>query len=897
MRFHGKELGLRWRLGVAARAIIGGLLVLLMVAAASCDDAQPEPTVQPTISSPGSTASATLTPTETPILISVDTDASEATVGEPPFPGLEKLVVSSDHSVIGQVEEISELQTTPRRDDPAGQVAYYEASVKVDHVIFGFHYDRVDVHVPVHYLMDNDRHIPAYAPPLEPGETVLLFLTRDESLFGPDDTKLVITDGDEARGKFAVRDGRVTTSTAMDASKPLDEVTAWIEAARFSLAKPGTLTGEVSGLDEVDHATIRLLDLGHSERVEDGVLVTEWTAGNGPWEQGGLRLSQGNYALVAEADGYIHASWPLGLVFEVPAEGMNWRQANIGVGLLRPEEADKVTSTGGVWRPGRSVGGRITGIPDEVAAKVRIQHLPRVPNEVYAIGPPLPKETELYIPLELTCLEEIGHLEPEETVAVVEVHNGRWGLSGSGLSGKRHLITIEAPGLRVKPAGYVAVVFAGIADHQVWNVDFCVGDSEGPDCHSDSGVVEPAAREALLNSLKDPMARIAERVPGFGGALRDPSQNIVYIYLQDASMQEDAENVLTEVFGPDFLAGREVRVLEGEYSMAHLDAWYKTMMAVVSQVPGIVYTDLDEAKNRIEIVMYPRRGGREEMEAALATVDVPRGAIVIDVGCEGFGQWPLDLGEPPDEAFLRAIDYSLEVVSQASYGETVRMKLTLRNVSDEPVSFFLGGRPPYDFVVSTPEGEQVWHWKCAKIPLLPLDSETLEPGEELEFVGEWEQIDNRGEPVAPSSYLVRGVLTLDWPEKIVTEAHKLEVQMPTTAYTPSPTATPTPLPLPTVERDRAEEPPQGSGVEIGAGYPYTLYVHCGIRDARFDGRLWMADPMLSDGSGNPPLDWTPDDSVGIMKLVRDDLAVFTARSGRIVGFKPWPLDVEWRPCA
>ena len=110
------------------------------------------------------------------------------------------------------------------------------------------------------------------------------------------------------------------------------------------------------------------------------------------------------------------------------------------------------------------------------------------------------------------------------------------------------------------------------------------------------------------------------------------------------------------------------------------------------------------------------------------------------------------------------------------------------------------------------------------------------------------------------------------------------------------TSTPAPGPMPTRERDRHEEPPQGPGVEIGTGYPYTLYVHCGIRDARFDGRLWMADPMLSDGSGNPPLDWTAADSRGKMKLVRDDLAVFTAESGRIIEFIPWPPNVEWRPC-
>ena len=286
---------------------------------------------------------------------------------------------------------------------------------------------------------------------------------------------------------------------------------------------------------------------------------------------------------------------------------------------------------------------------------------------------------------------------------------------------------------------------------------------------------EPAVLEALKNISKDPMARIAERVPGFGGAFRDSDQNIVYIYLQDASMKAEAERALTEEFGPDFLAGREVRVLEGDYSMDHLDAWYRTLSGAVSQVPGIVYTDLDEGKNRIEIGMYPRRWGREEMEAALATVDVPRGAVVIEIGCNGIRQWPLDRGEPPEEAFLQAVDYSLELVPQAPYGETVEMKLRLRNVGDGPVSFYLGGSPAYDFEVTTPDGQQVWHWNCGKIIEEPLDCKTLEPGEELEFIGEWEQVDNRGESVPPGAYLVRGVLNLEPPEKLVTEARELEV--------------------------------------------------------------------------------------------------------------------------
>ncbi len=74
----------------------------------------------------------------------------------------------------------------------------------------------------------------------------------------------------------------------------------------------------------------------------------------------------------------------------------------------------------------------------------------------------------------------------------------------------------------------------------------------------------------------------------------------------------------------------------------------------------------------------------------------------------------------------------------------MRIQLTLRNTSDEPVSFNLGGRPPHDFMVATADGEEVWHWSCARFRLLPSDRETLEPGETLEFMGEWEQVYNRG---------------------------------------------------------------------------------------------------------------------------------------------------------
>ncbi len=214
---------------------------------------------------------------------------------------------------------------------------------------------------------------------------------------------------------------------------------------------------------------------------------------------------------------------------------------------------------------------------------------------------------------------------------------------------------------------------------------------------------------------------------------------------------------------------------DGEYSKSDLTEWSRTLRDVIWQVPGMAYTYLDEPKNRIRIGMEPRRRAFEEMQAAIESVGVPVGAALIDVGCSGIQPWPIDEEETPRETFLRAVDYSLEVDGRIPYGETVQLKLTLRNVSDEALDFLTGGRPPHDFVISTPEGEQVWHWKCGKVVEQPLDGHALEPGEEVEFTGEWEQVDNRGEPVPPGTYLVRGVLDMGPPERLVTDAHGLEI--------------------------------------------------------------------------------------------------------------------------
>ena len=212
-----------------------------------------------------------------------------------------------------------------------------------------------------------------------------------------------------------------------------------------------------------------------------------------------------------------------------------------------------------------------------------------------------------------------------------------------------------------------------------------------------------------------------------------------------------------------------------EYSLAQLREWYETLGRAASQVPGVAGASLDEKARRIEIRMYPRRGAREGMEAAAAALDIPRDAIDIDIGCAGAYQRLNYLREIANETFLDAVTFSLDAAPRVSYGETVTLKLVLRNVSDETVHFYRGGRPSHDFVVSAPNGDEVWHWWCAKFRLLPLDNEVLGPGEVLELSGEWEQVDNRGKPVPAGNYLVRGVLYMETPEQLVTSPHRLQV--------------------------------------------------------------------------------------------------------------------------
>ena len=70
----------------------------------------------------------------------------------------------------------------------------------------------------------------------------------------------------------------------------------------------------------------------------------------------------------------------------------------------------------------------------------------------------------------------------------------------------------------------------------------------------------------------------------------------------------------------------------------------------------------------------------------------------------------------------------------------------------------------------------------------------------------------------------------------------------------------------------------------GAPIPYTLYTHCGIRDAKIGGRWFEADHPLSDGSGNPPPGWGNPFQPGTIRMLSATVAEFRDSLGHVVRF-------------
>lgn len=98
---------------------------------------------------------------------------------------------------------------------------------------------------------------------------------------------------------------------------------------------------------------------------------------------------------------------------------------------------------------------------------------------------------------------------------------------------------------------------------------------------------------------------------------------------------------------------------------------------------------------------------------------------------------------------------TLEVPKETQASHRVSLKLRIENISGKVLNLTVG-YAPYDFLVTTLDGMEVWRWSYAKAFPLAAMSLTLQPGEVKEYAEAWDQLDNEGYPVSPGTYTVRG---------------------------------------------------------------------------------------------------------------------------------------------
>jgi hypothetical protein len=135
-------------------------------------------------------------------------------------------------------------------------------------------------------------------------------------------------------------------------------------------------------------------------------------------------------------------------------------------------------------------------------------------------------------------------------------------------------------------------------------------------------------------TLDDRFAQIATEVPGFGGMFFDENGTPTVYMLDDRAVDHRLVTKIEQALGQTVLGGEQLpktglQVLQGQYSFLQLKRWYDQMWVPVLEIPEVVMTDIDEAKNRLRIGVE-NLGMEPVVEEYLAQLGIPREAVVIE---------------------------------------------------------------------------------------------------------------------------------------------------------------------------------------------------------------------------------------------------------------------------
>lgn len=159
----------------------------------------------------------------------------------------------------------------------------------------------------------------------------------------------------------------------------------------------------------------------------------------------------------------------------------------------------------------------------------------------------------------------------------------------------------------------------------IFGLSSCSDDATQPAGPNASDLVTAPIQQG---SADDPVS-LARAVPGFGGFFLD-EQGTPTVYLTDLRNRGAAAVALAPWFQQQQQAAAGMRVLPGRYAWQDLERWTAQATPEALAVPGAVFSDVDEAGNRVHIgVTNATTASR--VRAVLAGLGIPAGAATVDI--------------------------------------------------------------------------------------------------------------------------------------------------------------------------------------------------------------------------------------------------------------------------
>lgn len=146
------------------------------------------------------------------------------------------------------------------------------------------------------------------------------------------------------------------------------------------------------------------------------------------------------------------------------------------------------------------------------------------------------------------------------------------------------------------------------------------------------GAAHAQLRADQPHTLDDLFATVAIQVPEFGGMIFSENEEILLVYLTDPRPRKLAavRSAIEIVFGYGVIPKGGVKAIPGQYGFLQFKEWYDRMLSPVWSIPGVTFTDINEAKNRLGIGIENREVEAQVVEQ-LERLGIPREVVIIQV--------------------------------------------------------------------------------------------------------------------------------------------------------------------------------------------------------------------------------------------------------------------------